>query len=371
MIHIILKLFYFILFIFSLLLSSLQENSRLVIGCITETGENGINVCDFNTVDGTLKIVSGFNAGPNPSYFCISEKRKMIYTINEVSKFKGTPGGGLTTLKYDGNFENIKKVKEITVPNGGPCFISISADNDFLFIANYGGGSVAVVKLDKNGIPETVCDTIIYNGMGKKVSHAHMISPDQAGKHIYVTDLGLDRIMIYTLDNVAGKLIPLNEEGISLPPGTGPRHFVFNESGSILYVIGELGSTVSVFKVAEEKSLILIQTISTRNIKYSGTNYCADIHIGKSGSFLYGSNRGENSIVTFKIEKDGYLSLAGHSDCGGNWPRNFVMDPSGNYILVGNQKSGNITTMKIDQKSGIPAMVTQNLNLNAPVCLKF
>jgi 6-phosphogluconolactonase len=352
-------------------ISGCRKQTRVVVGCFSETGDSGLIVYDFNLSDGNLKLLSGSNAGPNPSYFCISKTRKLIYAANEVSEFNGVKGGGLTTLKYTGNFENIEKVNEIPVPNGGPCFISVTPGNDFLLISNYAGGSVAVVKLDEKGIPERVSDTIIYNIIGENHSHAHMISADPAGKRIYVTDLGLNRIMIYTLDKLTGKLNPFSESGTSLPEGTGPRHFVFNESGSVLYVIGELGSTVSVFNVDEKEGLKLFQTISTRGKDSAVINYCADIHISKSGLFLYGSNRGENSIVTFRIERDGKLSLAGHTDCGGNWPRNFVLDPSEKYILVGNQKSGDISVFSIDEKSGIPSPVGQKTNLTGPACLKF
>jgi 6-phosphogluconolactonase len=338
---------------------------------MTGSGENGINVYDFNSSDGVLKFLSASNAGPNPSYFCISEIRKHIYAVNEVSKFRGVTGGGLTTLCYTGNFENIKIMNEMPVPNGGPCFISITPENDFLLIANYAGGSVTVVKLDENGIPERVSDSIIYNGIGENHSHAHMISTDPAGKRIYATDLGLDRIMIYTLDKKTGKLIPFNEDGISLPPGTGPRHFVFNETGSRMYVIGELASTVSVLIVEQNGGLKLLQTISTRKEGTGVPNYCADIHIDKTGRFLYGSNRGENSIVTFRIEKNGELKLTGHTESGGDWPRNFIIDPSGKFILAANQKSGNISVFSINEKSGIPSMENQRTDLAAPVCLKF
>jgi 6-phosphogluconolactonase len=353
------------------LLTSCHEKIRLVTGSYTESGENGINVFDFNSSEGKLKLVSVFNAGPDPSYFCISEKNKMIYVINEVSKFNGTDGGGLTTLKYEGCFENIEKVNDMQIPNGGPCFISLTPDNGFLMIANYGGGSVAIVKLDKNGIPEEVCDTIIYGSIEGKASRAHMISSDPAGNRIYVTDLGLDRIMIYTIDKTTGKLIPFKAESISLPKGTGPRHFAFNDSGTKMYVAGELNSKISVFSVDPTVGLISIQTISAREEGYSGVNYCADIHIGKNGSRLYCSNRGENSIVTFMIGSDGTLTPSGKTSCAGNWPRNFTIDPSGKYILMGNQKSGNITVLKIDRKSGVPSKVTQNINIKSPACLKF
>jgi 6-phosphogluconolactonase len=352
-------------------LTGCREKIRLVAGCYTETGDAGINVYDFKPVDGTLKLLSVANAGPNPSYLCFSGKRKLIYAINEVSKFNGTEGGGLTTLKYNRNFSKIQKVNEIPVPNGGPCYISITLDNQFLLIANYEGGSVTVVRLGRTGIPKKVTENIIYAGIGEKVSHAHMISPDPQGNRVYMTDLGLDRIMIYTLDKFTGKLIPFNKEGIPLPPGTGPRHFVFNTRGSEMFVIGELNSTVNVFQVDDKKGLIFSQSYSTLREGFKDPNNPADIHITKYGEYLYGSNRGENTIVTLSILKDGKLILAGHTDCGGDWPRNFVIDPSGKFMLVGNERSGNISIFKIDRGTGMPTQVTQKVTLTAPACLKF
>jgi 6-phosphogluconolactonase len=348
-----------------------QEKMRLIAGCNTQTDENGINIYNFNSADGTLKLTSGSNAGPNPSFFCFSEKKKLIYAANEVTMFNGKTGGGITTIRYNDDFTKITKVNEISVPNGSPCYISISPENDYLFIANYTGGSIAVYKLDENGIPQTISDTITFKGKAGKVSHAHMISFDPAGKWIYLTDLGLDRIMIYSLDKVTGKLIPLKENGINLPEGTGPRHFVFNRDGSKMYVMGELKSTVTVFNVKNSGDLELVQTISALSEEFKGTNSSADIHIGKSGEFLYGSNRGENSIVTFRIGKDGLLNVAGHISCGGDWPRNFIIDPSGQYLLVGNQKSGNISVLAINNKSGLPSNTSQKVDLNSPMCLKF
>jgi 6-phosphogluconolactonase (cycloisomerase 2 family) len=349
----------------------MKLKTRMVVGCFSDTGENGLNICDFNSSDGTLNSIKSINAGPNPSYFCISKSSGLIYAINEVAEFMGKKGGGLTTIKYNGNFENPVKVGEMSVPNGGPCYISITPDNNFLLVANYAGGSVSVVRLDKNGVPEKVCDTIIYNGTGGKVSHAHMIKSDPAGNRIYVTDLGLDRIMIYSLDKFSGKLTPFIANGISLPEGTGPRHFTFSNDGSLLYVMGELNSTVSVFRVDKINGLIPVQTISSLDQSYKDRNSAADIHLGYSGEFLYGTNRGENSIVTFKIQPDGRLLAAGHTSCGGNWPRNFVIDPAGKFILVGNQKSGDISVFRINDETGIPSELSHFKGFPAPACLKF
>jgi 6-phosphogluconolactonase len=353
-----------------------SRKTRLVTGSFSENGENGINIFDFNSNSGTMALVSSFNAGPNPSYLCISGKDKLIYAINEVSEFNGTKGGGITTISYDNDFENLRKEGEMAVPNGGPCYISLSPDNRFLLVANYGGGSVAVVKLGENGIPVAVTDTIIYSDTilyrnARKVSHAHMVGFDPAGEKVYVTDLGLDMIMIYTLDRSSGKLIPYIEKGVSLAPYTGPRHFVFNSTGTMMYVMCELSSAVSVFSVGGPLGLQEVQTISSVSEAFTGKNSGADIHTGSSGRFLYVTNRGENSIATFKIEDNGLLTLSGHTSCGGNWPRNFAIDPEGKFLLAANQRSGNIVVYTINPSTGLPADSIQNVLIKAPACIKF
>jgi 6-phosphogluconolactonase len=347
------------------------QNIRFFTGKYTEAGGKGLCLLDLNRKEGTFNLISEADAGPNPSYFCISKKNGLIYAANEVMKFKGVRGGGLTTLKYDAKNGISEKLNELSVPNGGPCYISLSPDEDFLFLANYSGGSVAVVKLDNKGIPVSVSDTIIYKKEDGSVSHAHMISPDPAGKRIYLTDLGLDRIVIFNLDRVSGQLQQIPNGIAKLPKGSGPRHFVFSSNGTKMYVINELNSTITVFDVNENGELKPIQTVTTLAEGFKGESFCADIHIGKNGDFLYGSNRGENTIVTFRIASDGTLALAGNTSCGGDWPRNFVIDPSGKYILVGNQRSGNISLFRIDAKTGIPVLPGKNYKISEPVCLKF
>jgi 6-phosphogluconolactonase len=364
-------LVYLILSVAMVTFTGCSKKVKLVTGSYSDSGDAGINILDFNQSDGSISSLVSFNAGPNPSYLCLSRNLNLIYAINEVDTFMSKRAGGLTTVKYDDNFGNLQKVNQITVPNGSPCFISLTPQNDFLLIANYGGGSVAVVRLDGKGIPVAVTDTVYFKGSEGSISHAHKIAFDPMGQRIYVTDLGLDRIWIFTLDRSSGKLVSSVTDGIALPKGTGPRHFVFNESDTKLYVIGELNSTITVLNVDQEKGLVPVQTISTLKKGFAGENSCADIHIGKSGKYLYGSNRGENTIVTFIIRNDGLITLSGHSDCGGSWPRNFLFDPSGKYILVANQKSDNIAVFKIDPKTGIPSQKIQDIKVNAPVCLKF
>jgi 6-phosphogluconolactonase len=363
--------------IFSILLFILTSFSisngqiRLFTGTYTEGTVNGLFIFDLNRESGTFTLVSGNDAGPNPSYFCISKNNKFIYAANEVGDFKGVKGGGVTALSYDAKSGAAKKIGELPVPNGGPAFIAISPGNDYLFFANYSGGSVSVVKLDDKGIPVSVTDNIVYKAGEGLESHAHMIGFDPSGKRVYVTDLGLDRVVVYYFDAVSGKLNQIPNGIAELPKGSGPRHFVFNKDGSALYVICELNSTITYFKVNKNGELKQVQTVSTLREGFKGKSYCADIHLGKNEKYLYGSNRGENTIVTFNVGPDGKLFLAGHTDCGGEWPRNFVIDPSGKYLLVGNQNSGNISMFSIDEKTGLPASPSKDYKIAAPVCLKF
>jgi 6-phosphogluconolactonase len=347
-----------------------NEPVRLFAGTYTEAGEKGLYIFDLNLEKGTFNLLSQTDAGQNPSYFCISKKRGLIYAADEVMTFNGSKGGGLTTLNYDAKTAAVNKLNELTVPEGGPCYISLSPGEDYLLLASYSSSSVAVVKVDEKGIPERVTDTISFIAVEEKTSHPHMISFDPAGKKVYLTDLGLDRIVIYDFDTVSGKLKQIENGIVNLPKGSGPRHFVFNQEGTKMYVICELNSTISVFDMNTDGSLSSVQTLTTLGEDFKGETNCADIHIGKNGQFLYGTNRGENTIVVFRIEKDGKLTLEGRTSCGGNWPRNFVIDPSGKYILVGNQKSGDISLFKIDEKTGIP-MYTQDYKITSPACLKF
>ena len=365
------NLLFFVFFLIMLTLTSCQNQPiRLFAGTYTETGQKGLYLFDLTREAGTFKLLSEADAGPNPSYFCISAKKNLIYAANEVMEFNGVKGGGVTALKYNPETGMTEKVKDLMVPKGGPCFISLSPKEDFLLMASYSSASIAVVKLDKKGIPWSVADTISFPATEGKVSHPHMISSDPAGKRVYLTDLGLDRIVIYDFNDETGKLTQKPDGIVSLTKGAGPRHFVFNSSGTKMYVICELNSTLSVFDVNENGGLRSIQTLTTLGDSFTGESACADIHLSPDGNYLYGSNRGENTIVVFKTGTDGKLVLAGRTSCGGNWPRNFVIDPSGKFLLVGNQKSGEISLFKIDGKTGIPDF-RDDYKFGTPACLKF
>ena len=257
-----------LMFMSSFRLSTAQV--RLFAGAYTKGTDKGLFVFDLDAQKGTFKLVSSNDAGPNPSYFCISKKNGFIYAANEVMKFNGIKGGGVTALQYDAKTGIAKKMGDLAVPNGGPAYISISPDDGYLFLANYSGGSVSVVKLDGKGIPVKVTDTIVFKGDKGKVSHAHMVAFDPSGKRVYLTDLGLDHVVIYNFDAVSGKLHQIPDGIAELPKGSGPRHFVFNADGSRVYVINELNSTIAFFSVNSKGELHLEQIVSTLREGFAG-----------------------------------------------------------------------------------------------------
>ncbi len=357
--------------VLSVLLSACTDDPLMFAGGFTTGDEDGFYVYSFDKSKGSLEKISSAGTGPSPAYFCFNPANDMLYVANEVMEFRGEFGGGLTALKYNRTDNTFEKKGEMLIPYAGPCYISLSSDSNHIFIANYPNGSVAVVQLDNMGLPQTITDTILYCPEEPDRSHAHMILNNPSGERVYVTDLGLNCIYIYNLDKITGRLIETANSPVSTGEGSGPRHFTFNDDGSRLYVISELGSTVLVFEVEDDGSLVLRQQVSTRNDLSVQDNYCADIHLGKDGKFLYGSNRGENSIAVFSVGDDGLLSLAGHSSCGGDWPRNFTIDPSGRFLVAGNQKSDQVAVLKINRKTGLPGEKVSTAEMKMPACLKF
>ena len=307
----------------------------------------------------------------------------MIYAANESGRTNedGVRVGLVTALKLDADANKAEQVKQLDLPAGSACFVSLTPDEDFALLASYGSGSITVVRLDGMGLPVEVTDTMVFRQEGVRSARGHMVIVSPYGK-VYISCLGLDKIMILDLDKNTGKLTHLGYA--TFAEGAGPRHYTFNKDGSKMYVINELNMTMTAFNVARDGSLTEIQTISTLppGVEVIRGYSTADVHFSKDGKFLYGSNRGHNTIVTFKVEADGKLTFVGITPCGGNHPRNFTLDPSGNYILVANTNASpnpelygptpeNIALFKIDKNTGLPIAHGEIYITRQPSCLKF
>jgi len=327
------------------------------------SGDGGADVllCKL-TGNGSIETVAEVTVGDNPSYFTFS-KGGLIYLVNEVDTFNMKAGGGITTLRYDKKSKSLEKISSINQGGGGPCHITVSHDGKYLITSNYGSGSVSLVKLSSEGIPEKVTDVIFY---GER-SHPHMTLYNPRLHTYYVSDLGLDKVHQLKLDTDLGLLMNAVVPSFSVEPGSGPRHMAIDKAGANLYLINELNSTVSVFNILSD-TVNLKQIINTLPEGYGEKSFCADIHLSDNGKRIYGSNRGHNSIVTLKVRADGTLSNPAHQDCGGNWPRNFAVAGSGKCFLVANQRSNEISVVS---GTSISEEAVSALPLNAPACVRF
>lgn len=357
------NLFKLILICLAIVASSCKENEKLfLVSGYTANNNPDVILCAIDD-NGSARMVSEFTAGDNPSYFTFGEN-DLVYFVNEVDSFNMAPGGGIMTLRLDKESSKLTRESSINQGAGGPCHITVSNDGKYLITTNYGSGSVSVVRLNSSGIPERVTDVIFYGEM----SHPHMTLYNERTRIYYVSDLGLDRIHRLRLDTTIGRLMTENVPYLACETGSGPRHMAIDKKSANLYVINELNSTLSVFNILSDTTEVK-QTITTLPDGYQEKSFCADLHLSANGKKLYGSNRGHNSIVTWKVGAGGRLSSPEHQDCGGNWPRSFAVDPAGKYFLVANQRSNEVSVVSEGMdKSGETGT---DLQFNAPACVKF
>ena len=324
-------------------------------------GGSDVLLCRLNG-NGSIEKVSEISVGDNPSFFAFG-REGLVYLVNEVDSFDLKAGGGITTLRYDKKERSLTKIGAINQGGGGPCHITVSKDGKHLITANYGSGSVSVVRLNSEGIPEKVTDVIFH---GEK-SRPHMTLYNPRLHTYFITDLGLDRVYQLKFDATSGLLISANVPWFACEPGSGPRHMVIDKSSANLYVISELNSTVSLYNILLD-TVNIKQIISTLPDGFTEKSFCSDIHLSRSGKKIYGANRGHNSIVTFRVGADGKLADPVDKNCGGNWPRSFAVSRSGKLFLVANQRSDKISVVR-DRDISDEAVST--LSLNAPSCVRF
>jgi 6-phosphogluconolactonase len=349
------------------------QQSLIYTGTFTSEGAEGIYLCEFNNLTGEISLVKTIKGIDNPSFLKVSPDKKLLYAVTRPPVAAEESGGYVNAYRIqpDGNLQFINK----QVSNGAdPCHVDISGNGKFVAVANYGGGSISLYEVDKNGGLKPAISIIKNKGSGpdktrQKAPHAHSVKFSPDGNQVFSADLGTDQLNIFHLNKK--KLNPAKQAYVKVAPGAGPRHFVLHPDGKIIYVINELNSTITAFKKSG-KEWQEFQTISTVPKEFSGNNYCADIHVSADGRFLYGSNRGHNSIAVYKINHyTKELEWLTSVSTQGDWPRNFTLSPDGRFMLVANQRSNNISVFNIDPYNGIPEFTGNELEVPSPVCLEF
>lgn len=354
----------------ALLLQGCQENEEaqtewtLYVGTYTHGDSEGIYQWTFNSDTGALENKQLAATIENPSYLRFSPDQKTLYSVLETDTIENTSGGVVAYALVDGRLQ--KKGAMATV-GAHPCHIAVSGDGILLAASSYSGGNVTLFHVDATGGLQANPQVIDLQQLDTtKTSRAHSAAFTKDG--LFIADLGLNAVKRYTKEN--DHFVPHAQASLDLPEGAGPRHFAFSADGSLLYTINELNSTVTVFK-KRGNNYEAIETQSTLAADFTGQSYCADIHLSPDGKFLYGSNRGENTIVVYKIDPTtGKLDLVGRESVRGDWPRNFTLDPTGKFLLVANQKSNNITVFERDAVLGTLSY-RHEVALPSPVCLVF
>jgi 6-phosphogluconolactonase len=349
----------------------------------------GIHLFKFDRQTGSMTPAGLHPMGTSPSCLAVNSTGTRLYSANETDRVGPDKQGTVSAFAIERGTGELRLLN--TVPSGGagPTYVSLHPSSKYLLVANYFGGSIAVLPLDADGQLRPASDVYQDQGRlgptqaehappgsfaisGHDHPHAHMISADPTGQLILHADLGLDQLYLWRLDLEHGKLRPHEPHTVALPAGDGPRHFHFHPNGKWLYSVQEEGSTVVHFDLDPAQGrLTARQTISTLPEGFQGSNFCSEILVRPDGEYVYAGNRLHDSIAIFKVTETGALNYIGEEWTRGNYPRSFSFDPSGNFLICCNQRSDNLAIFRIDRHSGKLQFTGQYVAVGNPSIVTF
>ncbi|NQX57865.1 lactonase family protein [Paenibacillus qinlingensis] len=351
------------------------QQTLAFIGSYADAKNPGVYTAQFDTESGSLTLKHNVTGLQNPTFLAVDADNSRLYALGEGVGTEGQKCGAASAYTINLETGELSLLNtENTLP-ATTCHIQLDNTNQVVMVTSYHGGMVGLSPILEDGQIGISADIQQHHGASllpvQDRPRAHSVFVDRANRFIGACDLGLDKIIIYRLDLTAKRLFPHHE--VSIKPGSGPRHFVFHPSFEFGYVINELGSTVTAFGYDEELGqLTEFQNITTLPASFEGENACADIHISPDGRFLYGSNRGHDSLVVYAIDElTGHLSLVEHAPTLGKHPRNFGISPDGRFVLVANKDSDNIVSFARDETTGKLVPTGSVLEMSQPVCIKF
>lgn len=352
----------------------MSQSIRIYVGTYSQE----IYVYRMNLETGQLTSESQIEEVENPSFLSLDPQHHFLYAVNEIGNYQGQESGSVSAFAIDSQSGRLTFLNRQPTHGTSPCHLSVDATGQYVLVANYGTGSVVAYPTQSDGRLGEASSVVQHQGSSinpqrQTSPHAHsiVISPDN--RHAFVPDLGMDKVMIYQLDLATGQLVANDQPSVAVEPGQGPRHFDFHPGQEYAYVINEIGSTVTTFEYNPETgTLDPVQTISTLPDDFDGSSSCADIHVSADGKFVYGSNRGHDSIVIYAVDPgSGQLTYVGHESTRGKSPRNFGIDPTGTYLLAANHGSDNIFVFRIDSETGTLDYTGYSAEVPTPVCLKM
>ncbi len=351
----------------------------MFVGTYTRAGSSkGIYTFRMDDSGGMTEVAVAEGIS-NPSFLAIHPNGKNLYAVAEVAEASGVPGGALYSYEIDHPSGELSLMNQQSTGGPGPCHVSVDATGKYAVVANYAGGSVCMLPVNDDGSLSPSSHFIQHYG-GTKVNpqrqekaHAHSANLSPDNRIVIINDLGMDQLRVYEMDLEAGKLKFNEESSVMSAPGAGPRHFDYHPNGKYAYAINELGCTVTAYNYdAQTGGLSEINTLSTLPEGYDGENTTADVHVSPDGRFVYGSNRGHNTLAIYRIdEADGSIEFVSDQSTGGKTPRNFAIHPEGKFLYAANQDSDSIIQFEIDSASGKLAPIGREIRCPMPVCIKF
>ena len=358
--------------------SGLAQESWVYFGTYTGAQSRGIYVSRFNAATGQLSAPALAAQAKNPNFLAVAPGGRFLYAVAEPNAADGQPAGAVKAFALDAGTGQLALLNQQASGGRGPCHVAVDATGHGVLVANYGSGTIAALPIHPDGRLGAATTILQHTGSGpdprrQAGPHAHFIRPTPDNRFTLDCDLGLDRIFINRLDATAGTLTPRTPPFVTVAPGAGPRHLVFSPDGRFVYVINEMGGTVTVFHYdATNAALTTAQTISTLPENFAGPNTAAEIALRPDGKFLYASNRGHDSLAIFAVEPTtGKLKLIGHQSTLGRTPRHFAFDPSGRWLLVENQASDSVVVFAVDAATGQLNPTGHGISLGSPVCAVF
>jgi 6-phosphogluconolactonase len=356
---------------------ALHADYLVYFGTYTGAKSKGIYVSRMND-DGKLSAPELAAETASPSYLAVHPNNKFLYCIGEVSKFGGKKAGSVSAFSIDAKSGKLTELNQESSGGDGPCHISLDKKGLCALVANYGGGSVEALPIKNDGSLGGPGTFIQHEGSSVNKSrqegpHAHCILADPGQKFALACDLGLDKVLIYKLDALDATLKPNDPAFGTISPGSGPRHIAFHPNGKFAYVISEMACTMTAFSWDSKRGALQeIQSISTLPGEVQKGYSTAEVYVHPGGKFVYGSNRGHDSIVVYGCDsKTGKLTLVEHQPTQGRTPRHFAIDPKGKFLLAENQDSNNVVVFRVDAKTGHLTATGDQIQVGSPVCAVF
>ncbi|MFA6128159.1 MAG: lactonase family protein [Bacteroidales bacterium] len=350
---------------------------RLYIGSYTDLPGQGITICHFDSQSRSIQpdAVCG---SKNPSFLVFGNQRKFLYAVNETADFGGKNSGSVNSFACDEKTGRLTFLNSQPSLGASPCHLTLDRTGKFILVANYMGGNVAVLPVLPDGKVGEPVEMVQHTGSGinksrQEVPHAHSVNLSPDNRFAFVCDLGIDRIMVYQFNHQTGKLTAAGTPWFQTAPGAGPRHFTFSADGKHAFAVNELNSTLTLFSYDGPRGkLTELQTVTTLPENFTGENTCADVHLHPNGRFVFASNRGNDSIAVFSINREaGTLKLIQNQSTLGKTPRNFVIHPSGRFLLAANQNSNSVHVFSLDPGTAKLAPAGKSISIDKPVCLLF